>query len=79
MVRTTLDIDDAVLAAARTLSTEHGISLGAAVSELARRRPARSSRLAVRLIWELTAVLDERPNCSGRRSSLGVSIAGAPI
>lgn len=36
-VRTTLDIDDAVLAAARALSSEAGLSLGAAVSELARR------------------------------------------
>jgi hypothetical protein len=43
MVRTTLDIDDAVLAAARTLSTERGISLGAAVCELARRGLARQA------------------------------------
>ena len=35
-MRTTLEIDDAVLAAARTLAAERGISLGAAVSELAR-------------------------------------------
>jgi hypothetical protein len=40
-VRTTLDIDDAVLAAARTLATERNISLGDAVSELARRGLAR--------------------------------------
>ena len=36
-MRTTLDIDDAVLRAARTLADQRGISLGAAVSELARR------------------------------------------
>lgn len=36
-MRTTLDIDDAVLAAARSLSAESGMSLGAAISELARR------------------------------------------
>ena len=35
-MRTTLDLDDAVLAAARAMSTQ-GTSLGAAVSELARR------------------------------------------
>jgi hypothetical protein len=40
-MRTTLDIDDAVLAAARTLSAERGISLGDAISELARRGLAR--------------------------------------
>jgi len=36
-MRITVDIDDEVLAAARVLSGESGISLGAAVSELARR------------------------------------------
>ena len=36
-MRTTLDIDDEILAAARALSAESGISVGAAVSELARR------------------------------------------
>lgn len=36
-MRTTLEIDDEVLAAARALSAESGMSLGAAVSELARR------------------------------------------
>lgn len=36
-MRTTLDLDDAVLAAARALAIERGISLGAAVSSLARR------------------------------------------
>lgn len=36
-MRTTLEIDDAVLAAARALATQNGTSLGAAVSELARR------------------------------------------
>lgn len=35
-MRTTLDIDDAVLAAARTLAAERGVSLGEAVSQLAR-------------------------------------------
>jgi len=36
-MRTTLDLDDAVLAAARAMSAQPGTSLGAAVSELARR------------------------------------------
>ncbi len=36
-MRTTLDIEDAILAAARSLARARGISLGAAVSELARR------------------------------------------
>jgi hypothetical protein len=36
-MRTTLDLDEEVLAAARAVSAEAGISLGAAVSELARR------------------------------------------
>ena len=35
MVRTTLEIDDRVLRAARTLAAQHGYSLGRAVSELA--------------------------------------------
>lgn len=36
-MRTTLDVDDGVLAAARALARSEGISLGAAVSQLARR------------------------------------------
>ncbi len=36
-MRTTLELDDAVLAAARSLARSQGVSLGAAVSELARR------------------------------------------
>lgn len=36
-MRTTLEIDDTVLAAARALARSEGISLGAAVSQLARR------------------------------------------
>ena len=36
-MRTTLNIDDAVLVAARALSQSTGTTLGAAVSELARR------------------------------------------
>lgn len=36
-MRTTLDIDDAVLAAARAMARDQRISLGAAVSRLARR------------------------------------------
>ena len=36
-MRTTLDIDDHVLAVARTLSREQGRSLGSIVSDLARR------------------------------------------
>lgn len=37
VMRTTLDIDDNVLAAARALARDESISLGAAVSQLARR------------------------------------------
>ena len=36
-MRTTLEIDDTVLAAARSLAKSRGLSLGAAVSGLARR------------------------------------------
>ncbi|CAN5311382.1 antitoxin VapB39 [soil metagenome] len=36
-MRTTLDLDEGVLAAARALARDRGISLGAAMSELARR------------------------------------------
>ena len=44
-MRTTLDLDDRVLASARTLAQEKGISLGSAVSELALRglRPLNAS------------------------------------
>lgn len=36
-MRTTLDLDDDVLAVARSLAQERGVSIGAAMSELARR------------------------------------------
>lgn len=36
-MRTTLDLDESVLVAARALARDESISLGAAVSELARR------------------------------------------
>ena len=36
-MRTTLNVDDDVLASARALAQERGVSLGAALSELARR------------------------------------------
>jgi hypothetical protein len=36
-MRTTLQVDDDVLAAARVLADERGISIGAALSDLARR------------------------------------------
>lgn len=36
-MRTTLDVDDAVLAAARAVARSEGVSLGAALSQLARR------------------------------------------
>lgn len=36
-MRTTLDIDDAVLAAARAIARDEGVSMGAAVSRLALR------------------------------------------
>ena len=45
-MRTTLDVDDDVLAAARTLASERGVSIGRALSELARQglRPAKPTR-----------------------------------
>lgn len=36
-MRTTLDIDDAVLSAARAIARDEGVSIGAAVSRLAQR------------------------------------------
>lgn len=36
-MQTTLNLDDDVLAGARALATERGVSVGAALSELARR------------------------------------------
>lgn len=36
-MRTTVDVDDAVLVAARALARSEGVSLGAALSQLARR------------------------------------------
>lgn len=44
-MRTTLDIDDAVLDAARSIAAAERRSIGAVISELARRslRPARAS------------------------------------
>ena len=49
IMRTTLDLDDTVLAAARSLARAHGISLGRAVSQLAMEglRPDGGSRGAV--------------------------------
>ena len=37
MMRTTLDIDEAILSAARAIARDEGISVGSAVSLLARR------------------------------------------
>lgn len=36
-MRTTLEVDDDVLAAARTIAAERGVSIGTALSDLARR------------------------------------------
>lgn len=46
-MRTTLDLDDAVLAAARSLAKAEGVSLGAAVSRLAMRGLRASHRVEV--------------------------------
>jgi hypothetical protein len=53
-MRTTLDIDDDVLAAARSIARDHGRSIGAVVSELARQglhpsRPSATERRGVPL------------------------------
>ena len=45
-MRTTVDIDDDVLCAARALAAQHGCSLGSAISQLARQSLNRSSRPA---------------------------------
>ncbi len=50
-MRTTLDLDDTVLAAARALARSRGTSLGEAVSELARRGLRHQSREAVDLSY----------------------------
>lgn len=47
-MRTTLDIDDHVLAVAREMSSVIRISLGAALSELARRGMSRGAHSVVR-------------------------------
>ena len=47
-MRTTLDIDDDVMAAARELAREEGSSIGAVVSDLARRAGAGAGRAATR-------------------------------
>ena len=44
-MRTTLNVDDDVLAGARALAAERGVSVGAALSELAR-RSLRARRVA---------------------------------
>jgi hypothetical protein len=46
-MRTTVEIDDQVLAAAREMSSVRKISLGAALSELARRGMSRGAKPAV--------------------------------
>lgn len=46
-MRTTLELDDRVLAAARSLARARGTSLGEAVSELARRGLASGSSVTV--------------------------------
>lgn len=52
-MRTTLDLDDAVLSAARSLASAQKMSLGAAVSELARRglRTAEGHRGSVDVVY----------------------------
>ena len=45
-MRTTLDLDDTVLAVARAIARDEGISLGAAVSQLAERGLRNSSSTA---------------------------------
>ena len=45
-MRTTLDVDDDALAGARAVAAERGVSVGAALSELAR-RSLRARRVAI--------------------------------
>jgi hypothetical protein len=47
-MRTTLTLDDDVLASARALAAQRGVSIGAVVSELARRSLASSQPTATR-------------------------------
>ena len=47
-MRTTLEIDDDLLGAARHLARQHGVTLGQVVSELARQSLAATAPLKVR-------------------------------
>ena len=59
-MRTTLQLDDDVLAAARVLADERGISIGAALSDLARRGLG-SRRIAEEHGLPVFAVDDDAP------------------
>lgn len=61
LVRTTLDLDESVLAAARALSRDRQLTLGEAISELAR-RGLRSGRLPTyRAAFPVFEVPEEAP------------------
>lgn len=64
-MRTTLDIDDVVLSAARGLAAAEGMSLGKAVSELALkgiRGPAEQVSTTVDYGWAGMVLLPSRPD-----------------
>ena len=60
-MRTTLELDDTVLAVARSMSRDEGISLGAAVSRLAERGLRRESFTVVGGFPVFTAATDATP------------------
>ncbi len=61
MMRTTLEIDDDVLQAARTLAAAESKSIGAALSELARRGMAARSQSKSRLRFPVFKVPRNAP------------------
>lgn len=60
-MRTTLDIDDTVLAAARALARDAGVSVGTVVSQLARRGLAPAPRTPTDGFPVFTAPPDAAP------------------
>lgn len=60
-MRTTLEIDDAVLAAARAMARDRGVSLGVAVSDLAKRGLAAVEPIDVAGGFPAFAVDDDAP------------------
>ena len=60
-MRTTLDLDDDILAVARSLARERGVSIGTAMSDLARRGWQRRSVETRRAVPGFTVDHDSQP------------------